>query len=100
MTIYDILDNTPDLIQYIEGFVDDTSIFTNLGFGDQDLKKLFDYTQTSLSGFGPYRLENDYWSVPCREPLVELTRNVIGVHTTIILRSRTHDRRIMTGINI
>ena len=78
-----------------------SSSFTELiCFSSQDLKKLFDYTQTSLSGFGPYRLENDYWSVPCREPLVELTRNVIGVHTTIILRSRTHDRRIMTGINI
>jgi Reverse transcriptase (RNA-dependent DNA polymerase) len=40
MRMYNIVDNEEDLIQYIEGFVDDTSLFTNLQFGQKDLHEL------------------------------------------------------------
>jgi hypothetical protein len=40
MRMYDIGNEEEDLIQYIEGFVDDTSLFTNLQYGQKDLCEL------------------------------------------------------------
>jgi hypothetical protein len=46
MTLYDPIGIEDDLIKYIEGFVDDTSLFTNLEYNNDDLKQLIDRMET------------------------------------------------------
>jgi hypothetical protein len=45
MTINDMLNDT-ELIQFIEGFVDDMSIFTNLDYYNTDIMELLDKIQS------------------------------------------------------
>ena len=48
MEIYDLEETKEKIIQFIEGFVDDTSLFTNLEYGNNNLAELIKKLEEDL----------------------------------------------------